>query len=78
MKSVIQAIYALTAAAGSLIGLALSPTYKDPKLLGMYAGLAGVMFAVTVVFAIVFHKYNRMEKAMNDTTNASKEEPRDG
>ena len=57
MKSVIQTIYTLTAATGSLIGLALSPTYRVPYLLGMYAGLAGAMLAITtVVLVLIFRK----------------------
>ena len=59
MKSVVQAIFALTAAGGSVIGLALSPTYKDPDLMGMYAGLASAMFSTTILFILIFHKYNR-------------------
>lgn len=59
MKSIVQAIFALTAAGGSVIGLALSPTYKDPDLLGMYAGLAGAMLGTTILFAVIFRRYNR-------------------
>lgn len=43
MKSVLQAFFALTAAAGSLLGLALTPTYDDPRVLIMYASIAGAM-----------------------------------
>ncbi|KAI8941467.1 hypothetical protein NX059_002686 [Plenodomus lindquistii] len=48
MKAVLQAFFALTAAAGSALGLALTPTYKDPYLLAMYASLAGAMFVGAV------------------------------
>ena len=65
MKSIIQAIYALCAAAGSVIGLALNPTYKDPHLLGMYAGLAGAMFVAMVVHFAVFFRYDRRESDLN-------------
>jgi proton-dependent oligopeptide transporter, POT family len=54
MKSVLQAIFAMTAAGGSVFGLALSPTYKDPNLLSMYAGLAGVMFVTALLVIILF------------------------
>jgi POT family proton-dependent oligopeptide transporter len=54
MKAVLQAFFALTAAAGSLIGLALTPTYRDPYLLAMYASLAGAMFVGAVgVYALL-------------------------
>jgi POT family proton-dependent oligopeptide transporter len=48
MKAVLQAFFALTAAAGSALGLALTPTYRDPYLLIMYASLAGAMFVGAV------------------------------
>lgn len=54
MKSVLQAFFALTAAAGSVLGLALTPTYKDPYLLAMYASLAGAMLLGAVgVYALL-------------------------
>lgn len=58
MKSVLQAIFALTAAGGSIIGLCLTPTYKDPYLLGMYIGLAATMFLTTIVFITLFQRFN--------------------
>lgn len=54
MKAVLQAFFALTAAAGSALGLALTPTYRDPYLLAMYAALAGGMFVGAVgVYALL-------------------------
>jgi POT family proton-dependent oligopeptide transporter len=54
MKAVLQAFFALTAAAGSALGLALTPTYRDPYLLAMYASLAGAMFVGAVgVYALL-------------------------
>jgi POT family proton-dependent oligopeptide transporter len=48
MKAVLQAFFALTAAAGSALGLASTPSYKDPRLLAMYASLAGAMLVGAV------------------------------
>lgn len=56
LKSVVQGIYVSSAALGSGIGLALSPTYRDPELLYMYAGLAAAMMAVMVLFLLAFHR----------------------
>jgi POT family proton-dependent oligopeptide transporter len=65
MKSIVQSILSLSFAGAAIIGLALSPTYHDPHLLVMYASLAGTMLLTTVIFALVFWKYNRTEKEMN-------------
>jgi POT family proton-dependent oligopeptide transporter len=54
MKAVLQAFFALTAAVGSALGLALTPTYRDPYLLVMYTLLAGAMFVGAVgVYALL-------------------------
>ncbi|CZT14317.1 related to PTR2-Di-and tripeptide permease [Ramularia collo-cygni] len=42
-KAIVQALSQLAASLGSLMGLAISPLAKDPKLVGYYASLAGVM-----------------------------------
>lgn len=53
-KAVLQAFFALTAAAGSVLGLALTSTYRDPYLRAMYASLAGAMFVGAVgVYALL-------------------------
>ncbi|KAH1987386.1 hypothetical protein KXW68_006689 [Aspergillus fumigatus] len=57
MKSIIQALYGLTAAGGSIIALALTPTNKDPDLLGMYAGVSGAMFVAAVIVMVVSYKH---------------------
>ncbi|RYO98336.1 hypothetical protein DL763_002278 [Monosporascus cannonballus] len=58
MKSIIQAVYGLTAAGGSSIALALTPTNKDPSLLSMYAGIAGAMFLAAVAVVLFSWKHN--------------------
>lgn len=54
LKSIVQGVYVLSAPLGNGISLALSPTYKDPKLLYIYAGLAGSTMVATVAFVLVF------------------------
>ncbi|KAK5997486.1 putative peptide transporter ptr2 [Cladobotryum mycophilum] len=58
MKSVIQAMYGLTAAAGSIIALALTPLDHDPAVLGMYAGISGAMFLSSIA-AYIFYLNDR-------------------
>jgi dipeptide/tripeptide permease len=50
MKSVLQAVFSITGAVGSSLSIALSPLYKDPDMVWVYASLAIVMGIVTVVF----------------------------
>ena len=40
----LQALFALTAAAGSALGSVLTRTFRDPYLLAVYASQAGIMF----------------------------------
>ncbi|KAI9752113.1 MAG: hypothetical protein M4579_005751 [Chaenotheca gracillima] len=48
MKSVLQAVFVLTAAAGSGLGMALAPTYYNPALLVVYASLGGAMLVCAI------------------------------
>jgi POT family proton-dependent oligopeptide transporter len=61
MKSMVQAVLSLASAAAAIPGLALSPTYKDPDLLIMYACLAGAMFATSVAFVVYFWRRDAKE-----------------
>lgn len=78
MKSAVQALFGLTAAGGSLLGLALTPTYSNPNILGFYASLATSMGVTTVVFWVAFRRYNGMEGEMNRITNRTEAEVREG
>lgn len=62
MKAVVQALGQLGAAAGSAIGIAITPLAHDPSLIWMYTGLAVAMFLVAVVFWILFKKYNAIDR----------------
>lgn len=74
MKSAVQALFGLTAAGGSLLGLALSPTYSNPKILVLYGCLAAAMGFTTVGFWVGFRSYNGREGEMNRVTNRMEEE----
>ncbi|KAI9763596.1 MAG: peptide transporter ptr2 [Geoglossum simile] len=65
MKSFVMSMFLLTTAFGSALGIALSPTAKDPKLVWMYAGLAIAAGISGTVFWLIYHKYNDTEEEMN-------------
>jgi len=65
MKSFVMSMFLLTSAFGSALGIALSPTAKDPKLVTMYASLAGVTLLVAAIFWFLFKKYNAQEEDLN-------------
>ncbi|KAJ5138897.1 uncharacterized protein N7515_003745 [Penicillium bovifimosum] len=54
MKSLLQAIYMLTLAVSSVLGIALSPTFKDPSMTIVFGAFAGVMAVLSVVFGFFF------------------------
>lgn len=58
LKSVIQAMYGLTAAAGSVISIAFTPLNRDPTILGVYAGISGAMFLSSIA-AYIFYIQDR-------------------
>ncbi|KAI0906258.1 hypothetical protein F4823DRAFT_607924 [Ustulina deusta] len=60
MKSIIQALFSLTAAGGSLIALALAPIAKDPTLLYLYVGLGSAMFIASLVVVVLSWKYEHL------------------
>ncbi|KAJ7216307.1 MFS peptide transporter [Mycena pura] len=54
MKSLLQAVLVGMGALAVLLGLAVSPLYRDPLLVAAYAVLAGMMLATTVVYSVAF------------------------
>ncbi|KUM56781.1 hypothetical protein ACN42_g10426 [Penicillium freii] len=50
MKSVLQALFSTTGAVGSSLSIALSPLYKDPNMVIVYASLSIAMGVVTAMF----------------------------
>lgn len=66
MKSFIMSLFLLTSAFGSALGIALSPTAVDPKLLWMYTGLCVACFVAGLLFWVIYSKYNDTEEEMNN------------
>lgn len=54
MKSVMQSVFSTTGAIGAGLGIALSPTYKDPNMIWVYASIAIVMGMVTCLFYLIW------------------------
>ena len=65
MKSFVMSMFLLTTAFGSALGIALSPTAKDPKLVWMYTGIAVAAVLAGVLFWVIYSKYNNTEEEMN-------------
>src|SRR2546421_4272130 len=65
MKSFVMAMFLFTSAFGSVLGIALSPTAKNPKLVWMYTGLSCTAIIAAILFWFFFSKYNATEEQMN-------------
>lgn len=65
MKSFVMSMFLLTNAFGSAIGIALSPTAVDPKLVWMYTGISIAALIAGACFWLLFSRYNATEEAMN-------------
>jgi proton-dependent oligopeptide transporter, POT family len=60
MKSMIQALFTLTGAVSSLMGIALLPLYKDPRMVITYSLLSALMFVNMVAFQWYFGRYKKL------------------
>jgi len=65
MKSFVMSMFLLTSAFGSALGIALSPTAEDPKLVWMYTGLCVATAIVAVIFWFTFRSLNSVEEELN-------------
>ncbi|CAN6615515.1 peptide transporter Ptr2p [Trichomonascus vanleenenianus] len=65
MKSFIMALFLLTNAGGSALGIALSSVSVDPKVQWLYCGLAVATFIAGILIWIFFRKYNEKEDELN-------------
>lgn len=65
MKSFIMSMFLLTNAFGSALGIAVSTTAVDPKLVWMYTGLAVATLIAGFIFWFVFRGYNKVEEELN-------------
>ncbi|KAJ7747785.1 di/tri peptide transporter 2 [Mycena metata] len=60
MKSLLQSVWVGMGAIAVLLGLAMSPLYRDPLLVVNYALLAGVMLLTTVVYYLAFRTHGKV------------------
>lgn len=65
MKSFVMALFYIATACGNALGIALSPTAEHPKLVIMFASIAGATFVTGIIFWLCFNKYNATEAEMN-------------
>ncbi|MCJ1270213.1 peptide transporter ptr2 [Lobaria immixta] len=65
MKSFVMSIFLLQTAFGNALGIAMSPTATDPKLLWMYAGIAIATIITAGLFWFFFRHLNATEESMN-------------
>ncbi|KAG7193121.1 peptide transporter ptr2 [Scheffersomyces spartinae] len=65
MKSFIMALFLLMTAFGSALGIAMSSTSVDPKLVWTYTGLGVSCFIAGVLFWFTFKHYNYKEDDLN-------------
>ena len=65
MKSLVMSIFLLQTAFGSALGIALSPTSQNPKLVIMYASIAAATLVAGLAFWLCFRKYNQVEEELN-------------
>ncbi|ABN64942.1 peptide transporter [Scheffersomyces stipitis CBS 6054] len=65
MKSFIMSLFLLMNAFGSALGIALSSTSEDPKMVWTYSGLAVSCFIAGIAFWLCFKHYNYKEDELN-------------
>ena len=66
MKSVVMSLFLLQTAFGSALGIALSPTSENPKLVVMYASICVATLIAGILFWVCFSKYNKVEESLNN------------
>lgn len=65
MKALLQAFAQLMSGVGAALGIALSPTAKNPLLVWLYTSLAGVMLVSAFGFWILFGKYDAVDDELD-------------
>ncbi|KAG8162781.1 hypothetical protein KVR01_007259 [Diaporthe batatas] len=73
IKAVVQALQQLAAAVAAALGMTLGPVSRDPKLVVMYASLAGIMAVSSVPFWLVFAKYDTLYEIQGVKSSGSSE-----
>lgn len=74
MKTFIMAIYLLTNAFGSLIGIALGPVSVPLKLVWTFCSLGIACFIVSIIFWLCFKHYNYQEEKLGTLDFAAEDE----
>ena len=74
MKSLVQALFLLTTAAGNAINFALVSVARDPYLVGNYAGVAIAAFVAGVLFIAAFWRLDHSEEKDNEIGRVAREE----
>ncbi|KAK9370421.1 POT family-domain-containing protein [Lipomyces kononenkoae] len=74
MKSFVMSMFLLTNAFGSAIGIAISPTAKDPDMVWTYTSLAIVTLFSGCLFFLLFRRYNKDEDVLNSLDNETLDE----
>lgn len=59
MKSIVQALFVGTASISYALGIAISPTAKDPNMTIFYGCLTCVQLAITAGFWLMFRKLDK-------------------
>lgn len=70
MKVVVQAISLLIAGIGSATALALTSVAHDPNLTIFYASLSGAMAVTTIVFWLLFRRYDMIPTNGNESESS--------
>ena len=65
MKSLVMSIFLVQTALGSAIGMAISPSVKNPNLVTFYSCLAAATVLAGTAFWFCFKKHNATEEEMN-------------
>ncbi|KAJ5195228.1 oligopeptide transporter [Penicillium cinerascens] len=65
MKSIVQAVLSSMSGVGAVLGFALYPVAHNPYLVWMYAALAAAIGLASVVFWLLFQKYNAEDAELN-------------
>ncbi|KAK7203538.1 putative MFS peptide transporter [Myxozyma melibiosi] len=74
MKSFVMSLFLLTNAFGAAIGIAISPTAKDPDMVWTYTSLAIITLFFGGLFWIIFSKYNKDEDGLNELDAAESDD----
>lgn len=70
MKSFIMSLFLFTNAIGAALGIALSSTAVDPKLVWMYTGLSVATLIAGLIFWLCFRGLNKVEEELNSIEGA--------